>query len=121
MIVLSGKKAGSPITHTAPMTAPAVEPMPPITIMATSDSETVTTKGESLNEIPCTAPASRPPPRPAMNPARAKARSLARLGSHRVAGGGVGVVAHRHRDPADAVRRSRPSTAMTSTSTARTT
>ena len=60
MIVLSGKKAGSPITQTAPMTAPAVEPMPPMTMMATSDSETPTTKGESLNEIALGGPGQQP-------------------------------------------------------------
>ena len=39
--VLSGKKAGSPTTHSEPSTAPMASAMPPITTSATSASESV--------------------------------------------------------------------------------
>ena len=41
---LSGKNAGRPITHSAPSSGPTIEPMPPITTMPTSFSESSTRK-----------------------------------------------------------------------------
>ena len=46
--VLLGQKAGRPITHSAPMTAPARPPRPPMTAMATRASESSTVKKDSV-------------------------------------------------------------------------
>ena len=44
---LSGQNAGRPTTHSAPMTAPARLPSPPITAIATSVNESSTRKNRS--------------------------------------------------------------------------
>ena len=46
--LLLGKKAGSPMTHTAPITAPLIEPKPPMTTIATRVSESLTKKNSWL-------------------------------------------------------------------------
>ena len=75
---LSGKNAGSPMTHAAPRTVPDTEPRPPMTTIATSMSESVTVKTRSLG-TPCRLAASKEPPTAARPPARAKARSFVRV------------------------------------------
>ena len=79
-VVVGPERRAARSTHSAPVTAPARLPSPPITAIATRPSESATVKNRSENPMVTTSPPSNAPPSPAMKPPSANAVSLARVG-----------------------------------------
>ena len=75
-----GQNSGRPTTHSAPVTAPARLPSPPMTAIDTTESESSTRKNWLVKPMVWTVPPSSAPPRPATKPPSANAMSLARVG-----------------------------------------
>ena len=98
---LSGKKAGSPMTHAAPRTVPDTEPKPPMTTIATSMSESVD-REDPVARHPLQVGGEQGAPHRGQAPGQGEGPELRPGVRHRVGGRGVRVVADGDRPPADA-------------------